>query len=147
MEIRHNITVYSNSVVSFAISQKITMLHVDCHISRRNTKAKSHCHHIIIMRKSVKHTNNVSCDYFYSMNILYYSGTIYTVTRESILIFWKLLRINSGNGIIYVGYSARNKALSALTSKPVKINRLKHIITIINIIIQYCFSLTFVREK
>jgi len=48
--------------------------------------------------------------------------------------------------VLYVRYSAINKALSALTSKPVKINRLKHIITII-IIIQHCFPLTFVREK
>jgi len=49
--------------------------------------------------------------------------------------------------VLYVRYSAINKALSALTSKPVKINRLKHIITIIIIIIQHCFPLTFVREK
>jgi len=48
--------------------------------------------------------------------------------------------------LYYVRYSAMNKALSALTSKPVKINRLKHIITII-IIIQHCFPLTFVREE
>lgn len=36
----------------------------------------------------------------------------------------------------------RDKALTALTSKPVKINRLKCII-----IIQHCFPLTFVRGK
>jgi len=40
--------------------------------------------------------------------------------------------------------TARNKALSALTSKPVKINRLKHfIIIIIIIIIHHCSSLIF----
>jgi len=57
-----------------------------------------------------------------------------TVTRESILLSCTLLSINSSNGTRY-------KALNALSNKPVKINRLKHII------IQYCFPLTLIREK